>query len=78
MLDSLEPATIGEADEALRAPVRAFLAERLAGVPGATRARTWMAFDADFSRALAERGWVGLTLPTEYGGGAGATSRASC
>lgn len=69
MLDSLEPATIGEADEALRAPVRAFLAERLAGVPGATRARTWMAFDADFSRALAERGWVGLTLPTEYGGG---------
>ncbi|HEX5380020.1 MAG TPA: acyl-CoA dehydrogenase family protein [Phenylobacterium sp.] len=68
MLGRLEPATIQESDEALREPVRAFLAERLAGVPGATRARTWMGFDADFSRALAERGWVGLTLPAEYGG----------
>ena len=25
-------------------------------------------FDADFSRALAKRGWVGVTLPKEYGG----------
>jgi alkylation response protein AidB-like acyl-CoA dehydrogenase len=27
-----------------------------------------MGFDAAFSRQLAERGWIGLTLPTEYGG----------
>ena len=69
MLEPLTPASIGPEDEALRAPVREFLAERLKGVPGAKRARTWMGFDADFSRALAQRGWVGLTLPTEYGGG---------
>jgi alkylation response protein AidB-like acyl-CoA dehydrogenase len=28
-----------------------------------------MGFDADFSRDLAARGWVGLTLPVEFGGG---------
>jgi hypothetical protein len=28
-----------------------------------------MGFDAGFSRAQAAQGWVGLTLPTEYGGG---------
>ena len=69
MLERLELARVPEADEALRAPVRAFLAEQLAGVPAATRARSWMGFDAGFSKALAERGWVGLTLPPEYGGG---------
>lgn len=69
MLAPLVPAAIGPEDEALRAEVRAFLAERLAGVPGALRARTWMGFDADFSRDLAARGWVGLTLPVEFGGG---------
>ena len=68
MLDQLEPAAIPAVDEALRAPVRTFLAEQLAGVPADRRARTWMGFDADFSRALAARGWVGLTLPKEYGG----------
>lgn len=69
MLAPLVPAAIGPKDEALRAEVRAFLAERLAGMPGAHRARTWMGFDADFSRDLAARGWVGLTLPVEFGGG---------
>jgi alkylation response protein AidB-like acyl-CoA dehydrogenase len=33
------------------------------------RARSWMGFDAAFSRKLAERGWIGVTLPGEYGGG---------
>ncbi len=28
-----------------------------------------MGFDAGFSRALAQRGWVGMTLPARYGGG---------
>ena len=28
-----------------------------------------MGFDAEFSRKLAARGWIGLTLPMEYGGG---------
>ncbi|MDB5425555.1 MAG: acyl-CoA dehydrogenase, partial [Phenylobacterium sp.] len=69
MLATLERVEIPEADEALREPVRAFLADRLKGVPAARRARSWMGFDADFTRALAEQGWVVLTLPKEYGVG---------
>jgi alkylation response protein AidB-like acyl-CoA dehydrogenase len=68
----MEPLTltfIPAEDEALRAPVRAFLAERLRGMSLEARARTWMGADTDFSRALAQRGWVGITLPRKYGGG---------
>ncbi len=53
----------------LRADVRAFLEEsRSAGrfTPGVD---SWLAgWDEDFSRALGERGWLGMTIPTEYGG----------
>ena len=78
MLAPLVPAAIGPEDEALRAEVRAFLAERLAGVPGARRARTWMGFDADFSRDLAARGWVGLTLRWNSAAAAAVPSPGSC
>jgi alkylation response protein AidB-like acyl-CoA dehydrogenase len=53
----------------LRAEVRDFLrGERAAG--GYTpRADAWLAgWDEAFSRRLAERGWVGMTLPEAYGG----------
>ena len=43
--------------------MRAFLDEALRGRPPDRLARSWMGFDADFSRALAAAGWVGLTLP---------------
>ena len=69
MLAPLSLQRIPPEDEALRAPVRAFLAEALAGMPPERRARSWMGFDAPFSRQLAERGWIGLTLPERYGGG---------
>jgi alkylation response protein AidB-like acyl-CoA dehydrogenase len=68
----LEPPTlvaIPQDDEALRAPVRTFLREALVGMPPEQRARSWMGYDLAFTRALAERGWVGLTLPQRYGGG---------
>ncbi len=55
--------------EALRAPVRAFLDEALAGMPPEQRARSWLGFDAKFSHALGRQGWIGLALPTAYGGG---------
>jgi alkylation response protein AidB-like acyl-CoA dehydrogenase len=54
--------------DALRQRVRRFLAPHLAELSPVTRARSWMGFDADFSRALAAEGLVGLTLPREYGG----------
>ena len=68
-LDALAPHALPPAAEALRAPVRAFLDEALAGMPAERRARSWLGFDADFSRALAGKGWIGLALPREYGGG---------
>ncbi len=69
MLEILELTAIPEADEALRGPVRDFLKTQLAGMPADRRARSWMGFDEGFTRALAARGWVGITLPSEYGGG---------
>ncbi len=68
MIDAEALAGIPEEDEALRAPVRAFLAEALRDVPAGVRVQSWSGYDAGFSRALAARGWLGLTLPREYGG----------
>lgn len=69
IIRSFELAVIPPQDEALRAPVRAFLATALQDMAPAQRARSWMGFDAEFSRALARQGWLGLTLPKKYGGG---------
>ena len=69
MQDTLSLSRIPPEDEALRAPIRAFLEEAIAGRPPELLARSWLAFDAEFSRKLAARGWVGLTFPKEYGGG---------
>ncbi|QEY71811.1 acyl-CoA dehydrogenase [Pseudomonas denitrificans (nom. rej.)] len=68
MLEALDFHALPARHEALRDELRSFLAERLHDYPTDLRARSWQGFDADFSRALAERGWVGLTLPREYGG----------
>jgi alkylation response protein AidB-like acyl-CoA dehydrogenase len=69
MLEPLALTTIPTDDEALRAPVRAFLSEHVATLSAETRARSWTAFDADFTKALASQGWLGLTLPKAFGGG---------
>ncbi len=68
MLAALQKSAIPPEDEALRAPVRAFLREALQRVPARVRAKSWMGYDAAFSRELGRRGWLGLTLPSEYGG----------
>jgi acyl-CoA dehydrogenase len=55
---------------AIRQEVRAFLAAELARGGFEPRCDAWLAgHDAAFSRRLGERGWVGMTLPAEYGGG---------
>lgn len=69
MIDTLTLATIPAEDESLRGEIRAFVAQAIADVPPHVRARSWAGFDADFSKALAARGWVGLTLPQALGGG---------
>lgn len=58
----------GEAAQ-LRAEVRGFLAEALQDFPALSRADSWMGFNARFSRKLGARGWIGMALPREYGGG---------
>ncbi|MGB5949483.1 MAG: acyl-CoA dehydrogenase family protein [Parvibaculum sp.] len=57
-----------EETKGLREEVRAFLDNELRHVPAVTRAQTWMGFDADFSRKMGERGWIGMRWPKRYGG----------
>lgn len=54
--------------DALRAEVREFLATELASLPASARIRSWSGFDAEFSRKLGQRGWIGMNWPVEYGG----------
>lgn len=76
MIDTLALTHIPPAYDAFRDEVRSFLQETLKGMSPERRARSWMGFDPEFSRKLAQRGWLGLTLPTEYGGaGKGAYAR---
>jgi alkylation response protein AidB-like acyl-CoA dehydrogenase len=68
MLNSLTLTCIPAEDEALRANVRAFLTEAVREMPAHIRARSWGGYDAEFSRELGRRGWLGITLPKAYGG----------
>jgi len=62
---------------AVRAEVRAFLAEEQAAGRWTPRADVWLSgWDERFSRELGRRGWLGMTIPQEYGGrGASALDR---
>ena len=67
LMPPVRPLPAGAAE--LRSQVRGFLsAERTAGrfVPACD---AWLSgWDESFSRRLGERGWVGMTIPREYGG----------
>lgn len=54
--------------EELRRELRAFLAEAGRDWSPGVRARSWMGFDREFSRAVGARGWIGMTWPAAYGG----------
>lgn len=69
MIETLALQPLPPAAEALRQEVRPFLDAALAGMPPELRARSWLGFDAGFSRALGQRGWIGMALPPQYGGG---------
>ncbi|MBS0610458.1 MAG: acyl-CoA dehydrogenase family protein, partial [Proteobacteria bacterium] len=38
-------------------------------LPAHVRARSWGGYSAELSRQLGHKGWIGVTLPPEYGGG---------
>jgi acyl-CoA dehydrogenase len=53
----------------LRRDVRGFLAAALADGDFEPRPDSWLSgWDPEFSRRLAEHGWVGMTIPIRYGG----------
>jgi acyl-CoA dehydrogenase len=63
------PADLPPRAAALRAEVRAFLAEERAAGHWTPRADVWLSgWDERFTRELARRGWLGMTIPVEYGG----------
>lgn len=68
LLENLRMASLPPAAQAFRAEVKAFLARELPPTPADLRSRSWLACDPEFSRKLARRGWVGVTLPKAYGG----------
>lgn len=58
-----------EATRELRAEVRLFLAEQISAGAFIPSVDAWLSrWDEDFTKALAERGWLGMTVPAEYGG----------
>jgi alkylation response protein AidB-like acyl-CoA dehydrogenase len=65
---AFEPVTLPAAIPAWRREVRDFVAAKVATIAAPQRANAWATFDADFSRALGRRGWIGLTWPQAYGG----------
>jgi alkylation response protein AidB-like acyl-CoA dehydrogenase len=76
VFDTLTLARLPAEDEALRPVIRAFIEKHIASIKMDRRARSWQGFSAEFSRALGEAGFLGLTLPKEYGGqGKGAFAR---
>ena len=55
--------------QTLRTEVRQFLAEQLAAGLFTPSVDAWLSgWDEDFTAALAARGWLGMTVPVEYGG----------
>jgi acyl-CoA dehydrogenase len=54
--------------EALRAEVRAFVADELAAGRWRRGGDFASNYDPEFSRRLGERGWLGMTWPRRYGG----------
>ena len=68
MLTALEFNQVPAQEAAFRSEIRKFLNEALVGMPSHAKARSWMGTSDDFSKKLAKQGWLGLTIPKEYGG----------
>jgi alkylation response protein AidB-like acyl-CoA dehydrogenase len=63
-----DPVTLPADAGAFRKEIREFLARELPHVPAERRANCWAVFDAEFSRKLGARGWIGMVWPKQYGG----------
>jgi len=65
---AFDPPPASPAGEVLRAELRDFLTQAMAGRPPLERAESWSGYDASFSREMGRRGWIGMTWPKAYGG----------
>jgi len=63
-----DPVELPPEGEALRAEVRAFIADELAAGRWTPNSDFGSHRAADFSRRIAGRGWIGMTWPKKYGG----------
>jgi acyl-CoA dehydrogenase len=62
-------ATFAPGSEALREEVRGFLAQQRSVGGFVPRVDSWISgWDEEFSRELGRRGWLGMTIPRQYGG----------
>lgn len=71
MSDSLNLASVQESAtlKALRGEVRQFITEQRAAGAFVPSIDCWqIGWDEQFSRSIAQRGWIGMTVPTRYGG----------
>src|SRR3954470_19937745 len=58
-----------EPTASLRAEVRGFVAEQITAGSFTPSVDAWLSrWDENFTAALAARGWLGMTVPVEYGG----------
>ena len=65
----LEPAVLPHSAQALREEVREFIAGEMTAGRIRSAPDNWLGgFDAEFSRKLGARGWLGMTGPKQYGG----------
>lgn len=70
-MNALVPPLVTETEQTreLRLAVRAFLRDEIAAGAFTPWVDTWLTrWDAAFTRRLAERGWVGMTVPAQFGG----------
>jgi alkylation response protein AidB-like acyl-CoA dehydrogenase len=67
-LPQLDFTAIPAEAEALRDEVRTFISAEVDGRRPRDRAQSWTGHDAEFSRKLGNKGWLGLGLPKAYGG----------
>ena len=65
---NFKPLLTGEKEAALRNEVRSFL-KNYGAFNVSNIIDSWSICDPELSRALAAKGWLGMTWPTEYGGG---------
>ncbi len=65
-----DPVVMPDTEQALRAEVRAFLDDWAPRWSAWDKGHSWTGHDRAFSRAVGERGWIGMSWPKAYGGGA--------